>query len=434
MTMGIIEINDAGIHFTFGRKSWQSPGYALYTADSVVLGTQALNQSRLHPLKCSNQFWNRLSTEPLTSGNPKVRHNADLAHLHLQEIHQFAPECSDVVFAVPENYNNEQLSLLLGIAEQCSFNAVGLVSASVAQLAPLAAIGTHLYLDIHLHHSVITTLSAKQQISFESNVSIASCGLIHLTESWAKLISDHFIQQLRFDPQHDANTEQQLYGEIYRYLEAPKDAMTPIIKGKQIKINRELLVEKSKLVFAEFIRAIRQQGSITSIYMSDRLASLPGLLEAVPTAIRVPENSIASACEKNKDLITSEQTTLKFINQLPISKSNVSAPTLATSAPLNEPTTHILCDNKAYPLNGSTIYVTTSPILKLSKSPQPNASCVIKPDQNQLLLSVLDNNSVSVNHNTIKDSITLRCGDTIQVGNGSQNLAAINVLNSDVWS
>jgi hypothetical protein len=61
MDIGIFQLNDAGLRLSLGNKhSNASPGYATVNGDSLILGTQAMQRARLHPLQSNYQFWHRV--------------------------------------------------------------------------------------------------------------------------------------------------------------------------------------------------------------------------------------------------------------------------------------------------------------------------------------------------------------------------------------
>mgnify|MGYP002066408789 CR=1 FL=1 len=84
---------------------------------------------------------------------------ADLAHAHMLHLWETEGGNEDqIVIAVPGLYTEEQLGLLLGIAEACHIPVGGLVDAAVAAAVDRPARSKCLHLDIHLHRAVLTEL------------------------------------------------------------------------------------------------------------------------------------------------------------------------------------------------------------------------------------------------------------------------------------
>ena len=221
MVTYVIELSDADIKVaTAGEIVLHSPGYALVKDTQIEVGEAAYNQARLHPRRAHNQFWHRLSLDPLTHPTPYYRHHADLVHAHLKHIAEQLEDSAEAVFAVPGSYSKEQLSLLLGVVQESPLTAVGLVdmAAAVASVYPLHQ--TAFYLDIFLHEAVVSRLDVGDQINRSKVIPVKGVGLAKLYDRWVQLVADVFIEQCRFDPLHSAVTEQALYRKLPLWLAA----------------------------------------------------------------------------------------------------------------------------------------------------------------------------------------------------------------------
>ncbi|MEE3237819.1 MAG: hypothetical protein VX220_02880, partial [Pseudomonadota bacterium] len=210
MSLKAIELNDSSI--IVGNEDGviaQSPGFALAAGNTLEIGEAAEQQARLQPTNSYNKYWHELSLEPLSHGN-NIRHFADIAYaqlLHLAEIGQID---SDVIFAVPGNFTRQQLAILLGLAKQCPFTPVGVVNSALAA----ASIGDHsestVYADIQLHQVELTKLSfSGGELSIDSVIQVPGVGTQNFMDSMMQLATRLFIQQCRFNPQHNAASEQQ---------------------------------------------------------------------------------------------------------------------------------------------------------------------------------------------------------------------------------
>ena len=289
----VIELNDAGV--TLATETGilvESPGFAVVDARRVAVGEQAMREARLNPRHTVSQFWQRLSTDPLQTPNPRARTQADLAHAHLLHLWEtVGREGEDVIFAIPGHYGREQLALLLGIARACPFRAVGLVDAAVAAAATEATPeGTVLHLDAQLHQTVITRLRADEGIVRERVDDLPVVGLAALRDAWVNLVADAFIRETRFDPLHVAATEQSLYDRLEDWLTALASAAEVPVEldtGShvyRVTLARERLVEKVAARYQTLVdRLAQERGSDgeTVVLVGERLARLPGLLDAL---------------------------------------------------------------------------------------------------------------------------------------------------------
>jgi hypothetical protein len=106
----------------------------------------------------------------------------------------------------------DQLALLLGIVQQCPFDAVGLVHRSVALGSLYGGAGRLFHLEVQLHQALLTELAESAgQVELRRSLPLPGCGLLQLQERLVEVIASGFIRQTRFDPRRKAATEQQLY-------------------------------------------------------------------------------------------------------------------------------------------------------------------------------------------------------------------------------
>ncbi|MCB1693555.1 MAG: hypothetical protein KDI19_12380, partial [Pseudomonadales bacterium] len=220
MSTAIIEINDAGI--TAGRDGnidIVSPGYAVLDGDRLLIGNEGFHNSRLLPRWTNNRFWNQLGTEPIRGGTELIRHHADLAFAHLEQVWQSIGDADQVILAVPGFFSREQLGLLLGMTRECGIPVAGVVDTSLAATINRAGSGTVLHLDIFLHRITLTVLSADSFMRRVDTLPISETGLFTLWDRWANIIASQFIQTSRYDPMHRAVSEQELYDRLPTWIE-----------------------------------------------------------------------------------------------------------------------------------------------------------------------------------------------------------------------
>ena len=159
MTDAVIELNDCEVTVVqAGNVVASSPGIAVIKEDRIELGQAALQSTHIDPRNTFSRFWSNLNQDNFKRRTKLARHNADLAFAHLSALNEMAGEVDEVVFAVPGSFTKGQLSLLLGLAEASPFTATGLVDAAVAATAATAGAGEYNHLDIHLQHTVVTSL------------------------------------------------------------------------------------------------------------------------------------------------------------------------------------------------------------------------------------------------------------------------------------
>lgn len=366
MGISVIELNDSEIRVARdGEIVLRTPGYAVLSADSVILGEPAERMARINPRQTFNRYWGNLSQDALSIRSSSARHNADLAWRHLLSIHEQADRPEEVIFIVPGSYSNEQLSLLLGIVQSCPFTAVGLVDAAVAGAAAVAAPGSYVHLDMHLHHTVVTSLEVNAEVARTAVHIIDDCGITDIHDACARLIADLFIEQSRFDPQHHAETEQALYDQIPGYLRALRDQneVQPEIRHgstrHQARLFREPLLQALQPHYARIAAAVPAG---RTCLLGDRLVALPGLRELIGNVHPLQPEAVFQGCRMNDAAIRTDGPALQFVTSLPPTPQPAVHPAAAAAPPQQrdsspDSATHILINHRAYALSASPLFL-----------------------------------------------------------------------------
>ncbi len=196
MSHKVIELNDNAL--TVGDDSGillVSPGFALAADKGLQLGDVAREQARIHPTNSFNKYWHELSLDPITHV-PGIRHSADIAFAHLQQLAKEAALEEDVIFAVPGNFTRAQLAILLGLVSHSPFNVVGMVDSAVAAAARASHNGTIIYGEMQLHQFVLTKVVVSgDKVSRESVIQVPGVGSQNFMDLMMQLATDLFIQQ-----------------------------------------------------------------------------------------------------------------------------------------------------------------------------------------------------------------------------------------------
>ena len=196
-TQGYARIVDGDIHFDFNA---QEP---------------ALDYCRLQPQQIQNRYWQQCAQHSINVEHKEVRNSADLIWQHLKLIREHY-KLTDVVFVVPSHYQQDNLQLLLGIAESTGLKPQGLINSAV--LAAQEAVqndGYYTHVDFQLHQTVCSLIEVKQGVAKLKDVDVLSQVSIQVIyDAILKAVQQQFIQSDRFDPMHYAETEQQLFNQI----------------------------------------------------------------------------------------------------------------------------------------------------------------------------------------------------------------------------
>lgn len=442
MNTAIIDLNDAGIRLCLNHDIVaDSPGYAVITPDELVLGNQAVEQARLHPLQTNSQFWNQLSLEPVQSSNTLVRHHADLAFAHLSELHQQFP-FEQAVFAVPAHYSHEQLSLLLGITQECPFNTVGLIDSAVATAAPYTCSGTSLYIDIQLHQTVISQIVTDDSVKRQRVEIVPGIGLMQFYDRWAKMLADEFIQQTRFDPLHHAATEQALFNQLPQWVSNCQKGRENLIEleRKSISLAPSAWVKQVQPLYDQLTQAAQRFAPETGTHLfCDRAQMLPQLEQLWPGAILTSKEALVESCRQHQALITGEPGALNFVTQLPASETPRLTPATTDSGSMRKTDTrdahtrtngtlqtennpqndarhaalHILWDCDAYPLEPGKHYLNFSEQAFFTQEPDSTSWCALERSPTGIELHLLNDQPIYLNGEMAESQRPVQPGDTL---------------------
>jgi len=269
-----LELSDAGILAAGGNPSGlldvgghkrESPGFAIPEKEYLLVGNAAAAKAHLVPLQVINTFWDQLSTNPLEKKNSHAQNQAELACAHLSYIWENIKMHGDeLIFAVPDHYGREQMGLILGMAQELSIPVKGFVSLPIAASRDPRPDALLMYLDIHLHRLEIVCLGQGENLTRENSLSVQDIGLEQLHRSWVESVAEEFVRTTRFDPLHQAATEQEIYDRLPEALDIFKSHSSFIFEITQekhsyrITLLKDLLKQKTGEVYDEICRSIEK--------------------------------------------------------------------------------------------------------------------------------------------------------------------------------
>lgn len=217
----LLHINDNQLRLQQADGSlFTSQGYAWLTPESVVFDVHAERRTaaqhcRLSPQHINNRYWQQCDQSAITKNSLGMRHAADLIWQHLSQLTaHYGLEA--LVLIVPPHYQAAHLQLLLGIAQACQLKVLAVVHKAVAEVSKHALNdGEYRHVDVQLHQTVCSTVSvANGQCTLVDVHILPDIGIHLMQESVLHGLQNRFIQDDRFDPLHDAATEQQMFDQL----------------------------------------------------------------------------------------------------------------------------------------------------------------------------------------------------------------------------
>lgn len=369
-----LELIDATLVLARGRGESadivaDEPGVAILEDQATLTGVEALRRLRVQPLLAHTNFWRGLSTQPLTRPSRVAGTTADVAFSQAEKLlGRFKQDNEAVLLAVPAGYSREQLGLLLGVINETGVPVAGLVDAALAACSLQPAPARILHLDLELHQALLTVLeySGGEYAGLKrSRYEIAlRHGLLGIQQALVQFIAENFVRKTRFDPLHDAATEQHLVDQLPDWLGELQQAEAVTLsiqfgeRPMQLEIQREQLIAAAEPHYSELLRLVqgaRVAGMPIDLRVSQRVASLPGLLDRFKTlrdcAIQVlPPAAAALGALQYTAAIRRPADSLALVYHLPTPRAEAEAASTvdfeATPAQLRP--THVLFQGRAW--------------------------------------------------------------------------------------
>lgn len=399
MSLRGLEISDAGILaagdsipdlLSVDGSFLESPGFAIPEKKRIVTGRDAQRQARLLPQQVNNLFWEQLSTELVKQAKGRPISHAEMAYAHLSRIwNHIKTEDERVVLAVPGFFTREQLGILLGILMEMHLTVEGMVSLAVSGITRHNPGCLLLHLDIHLHRAVVTYLEQGTQLVEKDTVSIPGKGLELVYSEWANAVAQEFLRITRFDPFHNAFTEQELYSRLPELLNGIQEnpAYEFELSGggrtHRVTVSRSMLVQKGESLFWEIRRVLNsirarfgKLGQGMAIHVTHRVNQIPGvaaMLRAIPDTevVTLEPGAAAKGVIELENLLLSHPVSrgVSFLISKPW-QIGFSSPIAETPVTFPEPEkqplspTHLLYGNIAYPLSESPLVIGNDSSLK----------------------------------------------------------------------
>ena len=462
MTLLALELNDAGLilaRIAAGGESEilaDSPGFALLEGDIVLTGGAAAARARQRPLFTHSTFWRELGVTPLPRPTAAAQTTADVAFTHLAELLKPLNSGAErLVIAVPAGYSRDQLGILIGMANEVGVPLAGLVDAGLAASSLEAAPRRVLHLDLELHRAALTALEHQgdgeglRRSHFELQPRL---GWLSLQQAWIEAIAETFVRRTRFDPLHQAVTEQALVDLLPRWLAVLKDAETvdaEMVFGgdtHRVELSREQIIDAVRPKYADMLRLVqsaRPAGESVQLRLGQRLADLPGALEQFASLrdceLKVlPRGAAARGALLHAAHIERPVDALTLVYRLPVpfaaGAGLVTGP--GDALPVADRPTHVLFSGRAWP-------ITAEPLKVGWAVPEGHRSLAVPqgaPGVSRLHCTLVRAGGVTtlqdhstygtyVNDERVKGATVLRVGDRLRLGAPGVQLELIQLVN-----
>lgn len=434
-----------------------APGVALLEDQATVTGLDALQRLRVKPLLANTNFWRNLSTQPLTRPSRVAGTTADVAFAQAEALlGRFKQDNEGVLLAVPAGYSREQLGLLLGVINETGVRVAGLVDAALAacSLEPVPA--RVLHLDLELHQASLTVLeySGGEHPGLKrSRYEIAlRHGMLGIQQTLAQFIAESFVRKTRFDPLHEAASEQRLVDQLPQWLSELQQAEAITLSFQfgerelQLEMERAQLIAVAEPHYLELLRLVqnaRVAGMPIELRVSQRIAAMPGLLDRLRTlrdcTIQVlPPAAAAWGALQYETSIRRAPDSLALVYQLPVPRAETGdeqSPDVDATPPQLRPT-HVLFQGRAWSITeqpltiGWAVEGRQRALLLPSALPGiSRAHCTVVRRNGAVMIEDHSTYGSFVNDEKVSGRTALTVGDRLRLGSPGVTLELIQLVN-----
>jgi len=452
-----IEINDAGLVVANQQGLLAvEPGYALVEHGQIATGLSAYGQARIKPRQVSSRYWSSLSLDTSAVVLEGVRSTAQLAFTQLNELwRRYEPQADNVILIVPGHFKQQELGLLLGLAQECGMEVLAMIDAAVAA-SPRPYPGRQLvYVDAGLHRVSVTPLEQSDEVKAQTERGLEETGLASLTDLLAKRLAEIFVLGTRFDPFHDAESEQLLYDRLPQWLALLHEqgaAQLSLPYGNDefsVEVQREQLLAVASGFYRALLQLVaqtREPGSSLVVQLSDRLAQLPGLVAELSRlddaeVVALSPGHAARSSLLSLSEIESGQGQVKLLRHLSWREKPAEPGPRTAQAPVAKTTransvtpTHVVYRGVAYPVDSNGLIIGRSQtddrraiILDDQTSGVSRSHCELSLRDGELRLRDLSSHGTFINEKRVSGEETLHPADIIRIGSPGAELEVVRV-------
>lgn len=455
MTLAL-EINDAGLVLAGdGELLAEEPGYAMLDGREPETGAAAARRARLMPLYAETRHWQDLGTSALARPMPAATTHAEVAYVQLANlVRPHLGRGPQLLIATPPWYTREQLALLLGIAQEAGLEPVGLVDAGLAAASLEPAPDSVLQFELGLHRAVLTVLDRAGDLRRTRYDLLPQHGWLALQQAWLDLIAATFVRKTRYDPLHEATTEQRLCDGLPGWLEQLRDASTVTITieatgGRHtIDLAAAEFAAAAGRIYDEYARVLqraRSAGGPLHVRLSHRYASLPGLAARLGEIrdcelARLPRGAAAlGALAYEAELRQGGNGGVALVQHLPVPvrPGAVGTPAAASRVPADARPTHVVFQGRAYPIDARPLLLGSAVDAGRRTVPIPpgpgisRAHCTLVREDGAAWLEDHSTYGTLVNGERTRGRVELRAGDRLRLGSPGVECELVRVVDDD---
>ena len=454
MTLAL-EINDVGLVLVRdGEVVAEEPGCAMLDGAVPETGGPALRRARLKPLYAETRHWADLGAAALPRPMPAAATYAEVAFAQLAALAGGLPDdARDVLLAVPEWYGREQLAVLLGIAQEAGLRTCGLVGAGLAAASLEPVPESVLQLELTTHQAVVTVLEHGGELRRTGSELLPRHGWLALQQAWTDMIASTFVRRTRYDPLHEAASEQRLWDALPGWLAALERDATVTLAAEAA--GTPVAVELTRADFAaaaagiydavvHALQRVRPPRGPLHLRVSHRWSGLPGFAGCLAAlrdceTVRLPRGAAALGALAWERSLRRDPSALVLVQRLPV-PLRAGGATVAPAAPVVTPEerpTHVVYRGRARAIVAAPLLIGMAVpegrrALQVPAGPGiSRVHCTLARAADGVWLEDLSTYGTLVNGERVAGRVALRAGDRLRLGAPGVECELVRVVDDD---
>jgi hypothetical protein len=413
-------------------------------------GANAWNGLRRHPTAASTRHLGSLLSQPIAMDRTVALVAAEL----VRRLAAQAPTPDEKVWiAVPARASPQGLSAMLAIARNLALPVDGFVDSAAVSVAALGLERSAIVLEVGMHHAAATYIDRDgAQVRRRRTVLSERGGLMSFYQGWLELVSTTLVKRTRFDPLHDASTEQQLFDSLAGWAREAADqgsANVVLTKGTErfeVALTRDQFAQAGQSLHRELVRLLhelRPAGAPVVLLVPSVIEHLPGLRDELEQfvdceLVSLPEGFAAMATSRLDLPGRTSDAPVRLLRRLPASTEQHVA-TDATRHQLGSgrrgdaSPSHLLLNGQVYALGAESIVIGRLPAgprtiaLSDGLAGVSRRHCTLAPEGDELVLVDHSSFGTYVNGERVAERVRVRAGDRVRLGDPGVELALIAV-------
>lgn len=445
MPNAALELNDACLAIARGEAvTLAGPGCAALVGGELRFGEEACAAARGNPREAQRRYWAQLSEAPLPHPLGRCRSAADLVHEHLARLWAACPGSEAAVLVAMPGWTTTELALLLGIARDAGVPVAGLVDAAVAASRAPCPGRALWHLQATLDAAWVTRIRQESGAVLGERERVGRVGIDALERGVADFVARRFVERSRFDPLHDAASEQALYGELPAWLQAlgRQERVDAVLEHRGNRYEARLEAAALREWVARIVEPVTQRlRALVSprepamLLVHHRLADFPGLVEAL---LRIPacvvallEPGAAARGALRVGAAAAANGGVRLVTTLPWDQPPAEPTPMQAGGQVLVPT-HVVYRGRAWSIAAAPVQVGTELDdgehgIRLEAGAQAvsRRHCTIRLEDGRVMVHDQSRYGTLLNGHRIEGTAALQAGDVLGIGRPPRELALV---------